>query len=148
MQSPFRDNRYLNGFFFFMSAPQGLEANSLLKISDNNSNNFSKLFMACQICSMNTSRKSQSFGKLNLILLNLLFHLRQKPKHELFRLAGLGFSLDTRYFSFECSFYILYFQGKQSCLSFFCKRELSKSSHRTKIAISNSHNWEIFVMPY
>jgi hypothetical protein len=29
IQSPFRDNGYLNGFFFFMIAPPGLDANAL-----------------------------------------------------------------------------------------------------------------------
>lgn len=87
MQSPFRDNRYLNGFFFVMNAPQGLEANALLKITDNNNDNISKMFMACQIYSMNTSRELQSLGKLNLILFNLFLKFKLEAQSQILQIG-------------------------------------------------------------
>lgn len=66
-----------------MNAPQGLEANALLKISDNNNNNFSGILMACQIWSTNTSREIQYFEKLNLILFNLFLNFKLEAQSQI-----------------------------------------------------------------
>lgn len=65
-----------------MKTPQGLEANALL-ISDNNNNNFYKIFMACQIYSMNTSRELQSLGKWRLILFSLFLKFKLEAQSQI-----------------------------------------------------------------
>lgn len=90
-----------------------------------------------------TNRKSQSFGKLNLMLFNLFFQVAGPTTGP--QTICSWFSLNSGHFDLEYRFYILCSQGKKVVCIFLKQENVINLNVRLK-----QHQkvwWELFVMP-
>lgn len=119
IKSPFHDNRYLNGFFYFMKALQSLEANALLERSDNKNDNFSKIFMACQICCMKRAENHNPLVNWIWFFLIYLFIPVTSPITGFSDLLSLGFYSTQGVLILNVAFIVFAFREKKVACPFF-----------------------------